>query len=1062
MLRLPRTGPHAPADVNLSHPQLRGCTLWLPMNEGAGQKVRDFSGLRRDATITYTHATALLTWVHGRDPGGLAIHTEGLDPTAGPEGGYVNAPNLTITTAYVTAAEGGMSAWVSCEGTGAIATNSAFAAQTQGIITLSASSGSGGCGLYRGVLNTPVADSIFACGRNSAGTAKSIVLASVASLSAGFHHVWMSWGGGLLYGGVDGVQTASVALGGANTVTFLGSGCAISKGDSRNFGGGNQDARIYNRALSAADAYEIFAHPSAAYRPSRVYFIPSMPSTTGTPFPTVTFAEAAANRAQAWTILLTIEGIGQAEGLWKFCNRVPAYAAGAADEATYKPWLEKESWPQSLSEQVDELGGIPRCGELTASVVDKNDDLVGQLRTDQAAITTIVGDVSRTATTVVVLDGSVITLNQVIYIRNEALLVTNLAGATLTVTRAQLDTEVQAHEDGSPVFASTPYLRSRILRLRLAPHNGSADQETVLSTNYLDKVALSGDVNCWDVAGRSQLKFLARVICGQVMRYTFDSFQYLKMKLTNGVGGHDRSTHDARIWSDSVAFFKLGAEILRTNVLLPTGSTGIFTDVTSVIQERAQSGTKEDDHKPGETAYLVLNGTEPYSSFRYSPAPSPSTDRAIGTWIVASTGSGGVHFVDAILCMLTSSARLDDGYELTNYDPNYGNWSSLPPGYGIGVPYTLIDFASFIDVKARTPNWTFPNLIVGDESIPFADWVEKNFLRPLGIFMTMASGQIRLVMPRAPLVGEEATAWDFSVALRDGDTAVGLSAAPVLNTDTASSISFKLKTSLGEDVTETIGSADRAQFYSQGGYYALEENAITLDLPGARADQVGFDGFVRQLGLRRLYKLAKPRWTLRLRTDLSQYGLNPGDSVAITHPQLPDLRAGTRGWTGVLMTILEKTLSLTPAFFGFEWLLTGPGPDSARHGRVCPAANITAVAGAGPYVCTVSANRYTSPDAANGLPVIDSAGFTIGDRVRIVNRDGSAAAAVFSTVSAVGLNTVSVSSNFSGALAAGQQLIFANYGDSLGTDQATLYTFFADGTDFTIGSSDEPPYTYGE
>lgn len=1041
-------------DVNRNHPLMKGCTGFWPLREHSGLTTLDLGSLKIDGTFTSSGTEGVPRRVSGfRNLGG--VDASDSNYADGNEGGAVVVPG-TITN-WINNTSGAISCWVQL---GGLAGTSAFPnSNGEGIVTFG-SDGGAGVGLFRtGLTSGDMADSIFACVRPLSGPTN--VQYHTSNLLSGWNHlVWVlsPIGGGThpntLYLGANGRLVGSSEV---EDDSPLSTGIKIAKGNARSLSGQVSDVRVWNRVITDDEIWSLFANPDAVYMPHRRYWTvddPVIPPTVTT----TTFLAGAANRAQAWTILLTIEGIGEAEGLWKFCNRVPAYAAGASNEATYKPWLEKDSWPQNLSEQVDELGGIPKCGELAASIVDIDDLLVGQMRTDQAAVTTVDGDIGRSSSTLDVLDASVIDVDQVVYIRNEALRVTDVVGSTLTVTRAQLDTEAQAHEDGSPVFAATPYLRSRILRLRLAPHDGSADQETVLSTNYLDKIALSGDLNCWDVAGRSQLKFLSRLICGQRARWNFFGFSYMQVSLNHMTGGHDDNISDLTLWDDDVAFLKIGDEILRTTPINVSSRT-LFT---RLIQERAQAGTKEDDHKSGEAVFHVLNGTEAYSSFRMSPGPSPSEVRSDPDWTIASTGSGGVHFVDALLCMLTSSARLDDGYELTNYDPAYGNWSSLPPGYGIGVPYTQIDFASFIDVKARTPNWTFPNLIVGEESIPFADWAEKNFLKPLGIFMTMASGRLRLVMPRAPLVGEEATEWDFTVALRDGDTATGLTAPPALNTDTASSITFKFKTPLGDDVTETIASADAAQFYSQGGYYALDENAITLELPGARSDQAGFNGFVRQLGLRRLYKLAKPRWTLKLRTDLSQYALNPGDSVAITHSQLPDLRTGTRGWTSVLMTILEKTLSLSPAFFGFEWVVTGPGPDSARHGRVCPAANITSVSGAGPFVCHVSTNRYTSPDAADGLPVTDAEAFTVGDRVRIVNRDGSAAAAVFSTVTAVGTDQVSVSSDFGGALVANQQLIFANYDDSLGTDQATLYTYFADGTDFTIGSSDEPPFTYGE
>lgn len=134
------------------------------------------------------------------------------------------------------------------------------------------------------------------------------------------------------------------------------------------------------------------------------------------------------------------------------------------------------------------------------------------------------------------------------------------------------------------------------------------------------------------------------------------------------------------------------------------------------------------------------------SDFRYSPGPTPSTIRSSGTWVRSS------HWIDLLLIMLTSSNEPADGLELANYVSARGNYSSLPPGYGVGLLAAQIDWDAFAAVKQRTLDYLFPNFSLGaGDAVPFGELVDEQFLKPMGAYLS-TSGVARVVLPRIPLL----------------------------------------------------------------------------------------------------------------------------------------------------------------------------------------------------------------------------------------------------------------------------------------------------------------------
>lgn len=772
----------------------------------------------------------------------------------------------------------------------------------------------------------------------------------------------------------------------------------------------------------------------------------------------VSFAAAAARRDQRWVPIVTIEGIGDYAGQWKLCSEVPTYASG---DATYKPWLRE--MPGILSESVDPVGGVAKSGELSFDVVDIDDAITAALRSDRAPTTELNGALTAGATSATVKDGSGITAgSSVIYIGAEAIRVVARSGNSLsTITRAWLGTDAAAHADTNPVLLSTPYLRSRRVRLYLTPGDGdSSTDETLMGTYHLDGIALSPDLGSYQITARSQQSYLGRLVCSTPRRYRVrgwtgsPALPVLILEKTDTVAPPRASNQD---WPGSDEWCRVGKEILRGNFL--GGGTNIDHFQTTA---RGQAGTEPAEIKVGDVAaqvYVSDMGT--HGSFRFSPGPSPSTSRASGTWTVSA------NWVDLMLALMTSSFDSADGLELTNYngsgtpDAIRSNWSSLPIGVGAGIAVARIDVESFIKVRNRTMGYNFPALIIGDESMPLATLLEKHFLRPIGANLTISNDKLSLILRRSPLADEATTAVGNDSILADSEEGGGSAVmAPRLSAqqDMAlliSSVVFNLTDADGTE-RKIIGlQGDSLGLYGPAAYYASDTRSLELDLPSARTDAGGVSAFVQNELVPRLLDLfGRPLWRVTFETDISLHGTYVGTVFAVSNAELPNTLLGTRGWTSVPCAITERTLVLGEHGASFRWVVLGSG-HLPRTGRIAPSAIITSVVS---NTATVAANRYTSTDASGELPSTDASAFTAGDILALAALDGVRSGST-QTISSITGNDIALNGNFGGTLASGKVLIYADRGDAA-AQQYNSFVYWADRTNHTVGSSTDTVWRY--
>ena len=130
-----------------------------------------------------------------------------------------------------------------------------------------------------------------------------------------------------------------------------------------------------------------------------------------------TFATAAAAKTSAWSVVVTIEGSGNASGLYYYCSQVPTFALS---DTNYRAWIRSEGWPDILSESVDVMGGLPETGSVSIDLVDIDDALTSEWRTERSSITRTTAAINSSAGTVTVENASNISTDDILFLAGQA------------------------------------------------------------------------------------------------------------------------------------------------------------------------------------------------------------------------------------------------------------------------------------------------------------------------------------------------------------------------------------------------------------------------------------------------------------------------------------------------------------------------------------------------------------------------------------------------------------------------------------------------------------------
>lgn len=774
----------------------------------------------------------------------------------------------------------------------------------------------------------------------------------------------------------------------------------------------------------------------------------------------LTFAQKIADRASAPFVYVTIDSIGTKTGLYKICDRRPrryGYSATYLDLLQQRPSIEPE--------QVSPLGGVAEQSELTAVLLDVDDVLTALFRFDAPALTELGAAVAVGNTTITLVSLAGITADEtILFVGREAILAgTVSSGTTINVTRGHLGTDARAHAAGRPVYAYTPSLFGRRVRLFLGFDDEDAGESTETELGggwWIDTVDFDDDLNCWVVQARSRLRLLDRLVHrvgwrGVVSEALWDRSVLRAQGIDARPGAQLLQAHFG-----DVIFLELGEqEIVRLDPAAQPRPGSPFVQLR--ILRRAVAGTRADDWGEGDLVrqVYVADREDGVGSFRYQAPGGETADRATGTWIVTD------HPVPILLALLTSHSRVTE-LEPTNWETGTGNYSALPPGVGLGIPIDLIDVDSFLDVWQRTPSFRLPFFTLR-APVTGRKIIDEEICRVTGYDLTVSNGKLSLGYFRTPLESEPVTTWDESVIATEEDEQGNRKPRIRVSLDlsfVASSVVFRTKSAAGADVESVFTDASFPEYFGDAdGDYENEDHRIEIEAPSVRVDAVGAEPeMLRHRAIQLAYRFRRPLPRIVVWTDLSQEAVEPGARIALTYAQIPNRVTGVRGVTDLVCRVLVKgEMELREGFVGRSWTLIAYGV-GGRFGRVCPSARIASVAGS---VATVDANRFTDPNARLSMPAADGLGFAVGDRVRLVTRGGLPIATVpaYQTVTARTGTTLTLDGNFGGSASftAGTVIDYVPR-DSSTAQQFEDFVHLADDATRTVGSSTQTPWTFGE
>lgn len=786
----------------------------------------------------------------------------------------------------------------------------------------------------------------------------------------------------------------------------------------------------------------------------------------------LTFADSVEAEDAAWTVFATIEGIGETgeigeyDQLYRFCSTVPHFAEGSG---LWLPWLAE--WPEILAEGAPrEDGGVVEAGELTLAIVDIEDRLTALFATEADPTTYLTDAVPIGAYPVIVEDASNISVGDILYIGSECLFVEAKTGNELNCARACLDTGFVGHDIGAPVHVNRiPYLLSRRIRLYLAPADSCDGSEAVEIGQYrIDQLELDETLGKYLVRGPSSIIFAA-ALCNRKAPVRFDVTQaWDNGKVSVRPKQVDQEYPSIPFWdpTEKQAYVRLGEEIAIAENISASDTWPIFQ-----IVDRAVSGSQFDEGwqeiKSLEVAYGALpqstgSGARP-TFFRYAEGPTPASVRN-GTWIPSA------HWIDIILNLLTSSAATEDDLELANRVAAYGAWDCLPPGLGIGQRAAFVDFGSALSIKYRTPDYAFPNFVLPREPVTFGELITEEFLRPIGAYLITTGGQARIVMPRIPIPSDTSFTIGHSniVSEKVGERLYGMGISVRQDmSELVSSLVYKF--GRGDNApTLTINDSDFDRTYGSEGHRESEARRRSILVPSVRPDADGGVEWIKYRGMSTLMRKRWPARTISYKTSgLSRWAADVGDVGELTHAQVPDPSTGTRGVTDLQVELRSKTVHVQPGNVSIDHVVRAER--KGRYGLIAPSALIVSVAADGSSrIITVEQNYYTEPEAdIAGLPVTDASAFTVGDSLELHNRAGTRDGSSSATITAISGNTITVNSDFGGALDSGttdanKVLKLREYAFTT-AEAAETFVYLADSTTRAIANvEDSAPWQYGE
>ncbi len=761
-----------------------------------------------------------------------------------------------------------------------------------------------------------------------------------------------------------------------------------------------------------------------------------------------------ADRYETFATWITIEGIGPRlsdaqltaagdDDRYRFCSDLPAYAYDEP-ENLWRPYL--AAHPNLLSERLPPVGGIVELGQLSVEIVDINNFLTTLFATEKLPVGSLRFAINATAPAFTLWDGGQVngTLDP-FFIDGEAMVPNTtgwVAGISSSNRRGSFGTTATPHEVGAPVYSATPFLRERDVHVYIAPLDATSRSEALLIGTYtIEGLSWDETLCAYRILAKSKIYTLDATL--PLGPRTFDivsSASGMEDGLPGVIQGEKTlnafpTNHWPSSNGSSSSFIYIGDEVMGGSV---DPEKADFT-----CERRKLALTEASAPAQGEQARQVFAATYESSSFRYSPTSGggQSEDRESGTWTETQ------HPLEILLCILTSSANADDGLELTNYDASYPNYSSLPVGYGAGIPATAIDWASWAEVIDRTSGYRLPYIVYGRKDTIFRRWVDDEILKPIGAYIVARNGILYCHKPRLPLTGESLDTYTWVDVLATGDSASGY--RPELTVSYAiesapSSFGFELGP---EDTTTVTVRADVAQ-----------KRGDSLSIPVEGADPSDASWWTGE-AINRVRELYRPKVVVRGLFKPRIIDRLVGDFVTLILPEIPNMK-GSRALNNLArITYIEMVTDDADRGVHVNATFEVYANETQVVPRIAPAAFVDTVGG---NSADLFEHRYTSVNPRPGLTDNDISAFEVGDTVELYDNGGAPTGATetivsFNTTPGGGTQNVTFSGNFGGALAGGTTVVAIEYANAP-TARRERWGYMA-GTDYLVEGN--APYLYG-
>lgn len=769
---------------------------------------------------------------------------------------------------------------------------------------------------------------------------------------------------------------------------------------------------------------------------------------------TTAFTNELSHRSAKPIYIVTIAGLGDSNGLYKFCTRVPEYAIG---DDRYKPILLEP--PSITGARVDlTKGGVPKRTQLSFVLLDRKEYetdpgfFTRQTRSRQDPIDVISGRIfSQTSNYFlgnVAYSSNPYTVGQLIHIGSETMRVDQVQVATgfpdgvsrcaVFVTRAQLGTRARVHDASRidlNVYALNPFLLTRSCNVYMTfDALAEADEEPLARDFRIGDVDLRNGT-LYEIVTTSNEGMLEREIYSGG-----DDFIVGKATLTGGTQVPGTTTVINPRTVLVTAQGNASDEFFRANVFSPPpatyqqrqyGDTYLMVDGKDVIRGRFEAElTQYGIFPPPFTIQYrdywdsgVAAIGEPLERFTDKDCREVFTDRSFrfqrpGEEMTvrptdmfsdalaeedgstrngagrASTGAWRItrHPALVLLCLMCSSRIPGDGLELTNYVAGKGNFSGLRPGLGIGIPADLIDFDSFWAMFDATASLKFRGTYI-EKPERFDEWATKEVLGPLGWLMRSreSDGKIELARLRVD-IDQTVTGTDIGPddIVAEGKDAMGGITHDVTFSEVVSTVTLKLTDKSGRPGTELrfpqsattsrFGLDDAAVAQGKSVQFDIKSIDVQEQVPIAHLTGELQALYERVEILLRRFNVPVDRVTFT--TDLSFLNVRTGDLFFLTAPWLVNVHSSSRGWADVPMEVIRRSLDLDKGLIKWE-CIAFPG----RRQRVIPP-TVWVRDHNGGNTWLVHDNRFGTrfPGASRAS---DLSGFNVGDRVRLVNPDGS-------------------------------------------------------------------------